>query len=179
MRSKIAFECPKFVVKRFEQKLPNGNSETRWVVKFNPGYAIVPVVNGKKVLMIKEYKSSKKKYMFSLPSGGGKRGETPADGALRELEEETGYTAKSLHLVKKEKVLGPMIERDYYVFLASNLIRANGSRTSEKDEDILEVLEMPIPKVLSLGKDQILDSDKEFIKLAMGAYEKSLKSKDA
>lgn len=172
MRSQIVFECPKFVVKRFEQKLPNGNSETRWIIKFNPGYAIVPFINKERVLMIKEYKSSKKKYMFSLPSGGGKRGETPAKGALRELEEETGYTSKSLHLVKKEKVRGPMIERDYYVFLTSNLIRANSSRTPEKDEDILEVLEMPTSKVLSLRKDQILDSDREFIKLAIIAYKK-------
>lgn len=175
MKSKIVFECPKFVVKRFEQKLPNGNSETRWVVKFNQGYSIVPFITREKVLMIKEYKSSNKKYMFSLPSGGGERGETPSDGALRELEEETGYTSKSLHLVKKEKVRGPMIERDYYIFIASKLIKAKGSRIPEKDEDILEVLEMPISKVLSLDKDRILDSDKEFIKLAREAYEKKFK----
>lgn len=175
IKDKIVFECPKFAVKEFGQRLPNGNTETRWVVKFNPGYAIVPFVDRGNILMIKEYKSNRKKYMFSLPSGGGKLNETPKKGALRELEEETGYTSRSLYLVKREKIRGPMVERDYYIFMASNPRKAKGSRAPEKDEDIFEVLEMPISKVLSLGKEQILDSDKEFIKLAREAYEKKFK----
>lgn len=58
--------------------------------------AVAAFTKDKKMILTKQYRHPFGKVMDDLPAGGMMKGETPKQAALRELEEETGYTAERL-----------------------------------------------------------------------------------
>lgn len=66
-------------------------------VKDNPtAVAVAAFTEDDKMLLVKEYRHPLGKLIYDLPAGGIREGESPQQAVLRELEEETGYTAENL-----------------------------------------------------------------------------------
>jgi ADP-ribose pyrophosphatase len=66
-------------------------------IKDKPGaVAVAAFTKGDKMLLVKQYRHPLGKVIYDLPAGGIMNGEAPEQAALRELEEETGYTAENL-----------------------------------------------------------------------------------
>src|SRR5687767_10613843 len=101
--SEIVFRCPVFVVEKAEVELPDGRRQERWYAVKNDAVGIVAIDDQGKILLTKEYRSAAGEVKWRIPAGGLKDGETPENGARRELREETGLDAKNLDrfLVKK------------------------------------------------------------------------------
>jgi len=58
--------------------------------------AIAAFTQDGKMILTKQYRHPMRRLIYDLPAGGIKEGETPEQAALRELEEETGYTTEKL-----------------------------------------------------------------------------------
>lgn len=78
-------------------------SRTEWVYFGGPklkdkptAVAVAAFTKDGKMLLVKQYRHPLGKLIYDLPAGGINRGEDPQQAALRELEEETGYTAENL-----------------------------------------------------------------------------------
>jgi len=66
-------------------------------VKDNPtAVAVAAFSKDGKMLLVKQYRHPLGKLIYDLPAGGIRLGEDPQQAALRELEEETGYTSENL-----------------------------------------------------------------------------------
>jgi ADP-ribose pyrophosphatase len=61
--------------------------------------AIAAFTEDNKMILTKQYRHPLRKLIYDLPAGGIEDGETPEQAALRELEEETGYTAERLEWI--------------------------------------------------------------------------------
>jgi len=61
--------------------------------------AIAAFTENNKMILTRQYRHPFGKVIFDLPAGGMKDGETTEQAALRELEEETGYTAENLEWI--------------------------------------------------------------------------------
>ena len=61
--------------------------------------AVAAFTEGNKMLLVKQYRHPLSKLIYDLPAGGMRTGENPQQAALRELEEETGYTAQNLEWI--------------------------------------------------------------------------------
>ncbi len=61
--------------------------------------AVAAFTKENKMILTKQYRHPFGKLMEDLPAGGMSEGETPEQAALRELEEETGYTAEKLEWI--------------------------------------------------------------------------------
>jgi ADP-ribose pyrophosphatase len=59
--------------------------------------AIVAITRGGKIPIVRQYRPALEAFAWELPAGLVERGETPADCARRELMEETGLTARTIH----------------------------------------------------------------------------------
>jgi ADP-ribose pyrophosphatase len=76
-------------------------SRHEWVYFKASGFAVAVAAftEDNKMLLVRQYRHPFRKIMYDLPAGGMKKGETPEQAALRELEEETGYTAERLEWI--------------------------------------------------------------------------------
>ena len=76
-------------------------SRHEWVYFKVSGFAVAVAAftEDNKMLLVRQYRHPFRKIMYDLPAGGMKKGETPEQAALRELEEETGYTAERLEWI--------------------------------------------------------------------------------
>ncbi len=61
--------------------------------------AVAAFTEDNKILLTRQYRHPFRKMMYDLPAGGALAGETAEKAALRELEEETGYTTKKLEWI--------------------------------------------------------------------------------
>lgn len=78
--------------------LPDGSSAVREVVK-HPGAVAVAALKNNKLLVVEQYRKALGKNQVEIPAGKLEPGEEPLLAAMRELEEETGYTTEQLHYV--------------------------------------------------------------------------------
>jgi len=61
--------------------------------------AVAALTEDNKMILTKQYRHPLHRAIQNLPAGGMKDGETPRQAALRELEEETGYTTEKLEWI--------------------------------------------------------------------------------
>ena len=136
--------------------LSNGRKVKREIVIHPGASAILPIIEPKKILMVKQYRHPVGEILLEIPAGTLKPGEDPMKCAARELEEETGYRAEKLiHLVTIYPTPGYSSET-LYIYLAEDLRR--GVQTLEIDEDI-SVIEMTLEQVLEgIKNGEIKDS---------------------
>jgi ADP-ribose pyrophosphatase len=76
-------------------RLPNGETATREIVR-HPGAVAVLALLGDKMLVVEQFRKPLEKVQVEIPAGKLDAGEEPEAAALRELEEETGYHARSI-----------------------------------------------------------------------------------
>jgi ADP-ribose pyrophosphatase len=74
---------------------PGGFEIHRAIVR-HPGSAVMIAVDAKdRILLVKQFRLPAEKELWELPAGRIDPGESPLETARRELQEETGYAAKS------------------------------------------------------------------------------------
>lgn len=103
----------------------------------HPGSAvIVPWFEDQTIGVIKQYRYVIDAYIFEIPAGTMDVGETPAQCARRELEEETGYVASKFISLGKTYLLPAYSDEVSHIYLASAMTRT----VQNLDED--EIIEL-------------------------------------
>lgn len=82
---------------------------------------VVPMVDADTVLLVREYAAGVHRYELGLVKGRIDEGETPLQAADRELKEEVGYGARSLHLVRALTLSPNYMSHEAYVVVARDL----------------------------------------------------------
>jgi ADP-ribose pyrophosphatase len=75
---------------------PGGIRGLREVVRQRGSVAALPVLDDGRVVLVRQYRYAVDARVWELPAGRRDPGETPEQGALRELEEEVGLRAAAL-----------------------------------------------------------------------------------
>lgn len=133
---------------------------TKRFIKAGLGSVTIIPVLGKKLLLMKQYRpalrnsgdSKENGWIYELPGGKIEEKEAPHDSALRELEEETGYTAgKITHLYNRYNGSWWTDDVDA-VFLAENLTKSRSGSGLEEDEAVI-VVPIDVERMIKLLKD--------------------------
>lgn len=86
-------KTPYFSVIMHDVTVNDGTQRDYYTIEFaRPAIGVVPCRDGE-VLLVRQYRFIVDEFVWAIPSGGVAEGETLESAALRELEEETGYTA--------------------------------------------------------------------------------------
>src|SRR5699024_10064143 len=79
--------------------LPNGQTSKRQISKQRGADAVSAMTNDRKIVCVEQCRKSLEKSLRESPAGKWEEGEQPEGTAIRELEEETGYTTDHLSYV--------------------------------------------------------------------------------
>jgi ADP-ribose pyrophosphatase len=135
LKSTIVYEGPVFGVRRDEVLEPGGVLTTREVITHSGSVVVLPVLPDGKIVLIRQYRHAVRQYLWELVAGRMDRGETPKQGAARELLEETGYRAKKFRVFLYFWPTPGFLEEKMYILLAEGLTA--GEAQPEEDEKIL------------------------------------------
>lgn len=125
-----------FAVDHLEVELPDGKKSTRDVVENADAVCIVAVDRQMKLLLVKQYRIAAGCVMAEIPAGKLEKGESPRDGALRELMEETGCIPQKLEYLFGLKMTPGFVTETVHYFLATDLV----FETARPDEgEFLEI----------------------------------------
>jgi ADP-ribose pyrophosphatase len=76
-------------------RLPDGRTAQRELVKHPGAVAVLALLDGR-MLVVRQYRKPLERTLIEIPAGKLDPGEDPAGAAARELEEETGWRARTL-----------------------------------------------------------------------------------
>ncbi|MCY9376590.1 ADP-ribose pyrophosphatase [Bacillus sp. T17B1] len=130
-------------------ELPNGKTSKREIVKHPGAVAILAVTDEGKIIMVKQFRKPLERAIVEIPAGKLEKGEEPEYTALRELEEETGYTAKKLTKITAFYTSPGFADEIVHVFLAEELSVLEEKRELDEDE-FVEVMEVTLEDALKL-----------------------------
>ena len=91
--SETKYEGSVIRAKKDTVRLPNGKEATRDIVEHPGGVAIVALTPERKVVLVNQYRRPFDTCLWEIPAGKLEYGEDHYSCGLRELSEETGYTA--------------------------------------------------------------------------------------
>lgn len=119
--SEIVYEGPVFKVRKHVVDTVAGQS-VRDVVEHVGGGIVVAVTNEGKILMERQFRKPLEMVLLELPAGKADPNEDPEVTALRELTEETGYTAGSIkHLISYYPTCGYSSEL-LHIYICRDLV---------------------------------------------------------
>jgi len=125
VRSKRILSHSQLEVNEDVVRLPNGK-ENKYVLHAPTklhSVIIIAINNKKQVLVQKEYSYPPNEIMWQLPGGKIEKGETVEKGALRELAEESGYSAKKTKVIGSFFVHNRLSDRRQYIVVCTQLFK--------------------------------------------------------
>lgn len=121
IRSKKIYDGKILSLRVDRVKLPDGSESNREIVDHSGGVAVVAVTEDDEILTVRQYRKAMEKSLLELPAGKLEVGEDPLDCANRELEEETGYRAKSMERIAEFYTAPGFCSEKVYIYYAEEL----------------------------------------------------------
>ncbi|MBB6677676.1 NUDIX hydrolase [Cohnella lubricantis] len=101
-------------------RLPNGGTSTREIVRHPGAVAVLALLEGR-LLVVEQYRKPLERMQVEIPAGKLEPGEDPQEAALRELEEETGYKARSIRHLRSFSTSPGFAEEVIHLYAADDL----------------------------------------------------------
>lgn len=150
-------------MKRDQVRLPDGQQAAREYLTHPGAVAIVAILDDGRVLLERQYRYPIAKACIEIPAGKLEIGEDHLLCAQRELEEETGYTAKRWSYIRR---IHPVISYSTElidIYLAEELIPGPSKLD---DEEFLDVFAAPLEQLIAwVEQGEITD-----VKTTISAY---------
>ena len=150
-------------MKRDKIALPNGEEAVREYLTHPGAVAVVAILDDGRVLLERQYRYPIAKACIEIPAGKLEIGEDHLLCAKRELEEETGYTAKKWSYIRR---IHPVISYSTElidIYLAEDLVPG---KSHLDDEEFLDVFAAPLDQLIEwVENGEITD-----VKTTISAY---------
>ncbi len=75
-------------------RLPDGSTASREYIRHSGAVAVIPLLDDGRVVLVRQYRYPLAKVLLEWPAGKLDAGESQLACAMRELQEETGYSAR-------------------------------------------------------------------------------------
>ena len=148
---KEIYQGPIFQVVTDQVELPDGKGQAqRDLIFHNGAVAVLPITEDGKTILVKQYRKAIEATSYEIPAGKLEVGENadPQAAALRELEEEAGYTGQLELVYDFYSAIGFCNEK-IKLYSASHLTKVENPRPQDEDET-LELFEVSLEEAHQL-----------------------------
>lgn len=118
--------------------LADGTVATREVVVHRGAVALLPMVDDDHVCLLWNHRYSVGKTLLEIPAGTLEPGEPTDVTASRELEEETGYTARRITKLRSWWVSPGVMSEEMHLYLCQDLVP--GPTSHQPDEELKPIV---------------------------------------
>lgn len=139
--------------------LPNGQTSKREIIKHPGAVAVIAITNDRKIVFVEQYRKPLEKSLLEIPAGKLEEGEQPEVTAIRELEEETGYTTDHLSYVTSFYTSPGFADEKMHVYITDDLKKLDTPVTGDNDE-FVEVVELTLEEAKQYVADERIQDAK-------------------
>lgn len=136
---RVLLKTPRFEVVEVEQRTADGGTRARQVILHPGAVLIIPLLEGNRVCLIRNERVAVGKTLIELPAGTIDRQDPPGVTAVRELKEETGFTATSWRELPGFFMSPGILCERMHVFVAQGLSAGDPEREAGENIDNLIV----------------------------------------
>lgn len=136
-----------------EVLLPNGETSKRELIKHPGAVAIIPITKDKKIVLVKQYRKALEDTLVEIPAGKLENNEKPLVAAIRELEEETGYTTNELSFVTSFYTSPGFANELVHIYITDTLEKLDTPVPGDDDE-FIEILELTLDEAKVLVEEK-------------------------
>ncbi len=140
--------------------LPNGKIARRDIVEHPGGVGVVAVTEDKKIIMVKQFRKPIERAIYEIPAGKLEKGEDHRICGIRELKEETGYTAENFEYLGYMYPSPGFDDELTHIYLATGL---KPGETAFDEDEFLDIEYFEIEKVLEMIMNNEINDAKTVI----------------
>ena len=148
--SEKVFEGRIIKVKVDRVEMPDGSVATRELVEHPGGVGIVAITDKDEIILVEQYRKPLDKAIYEIPAGKRDPGEHHRTCGIRELEEETGLSAKVFDYMGFIYPSPGFTDEVTHVYLAKELTQGE---THPDDDEFLDVKKVPFDTALKMVMD--------------------------
>lgn len=152
--------------------LPNGETSTREIIKHPGAVAVIPITKDNKIVFVEQFRKPLEKSLVEIPAGKLEEGEEPISAAIRELEEETGYTTNDLSLVTSFYTSPGFADELITIYITDTIEKLATPIAGDEDE-FVEIIELTLDEAKQYVEDgRIQDAKTNYAILYLHALER-------
>ncbi len=149
----------------------NGKTSYREIVEHKGGVALAAVTKDKKMVLVRQFRKAANKVVLEAPAGKIEIEEDSKLTAVRELKEETGYTAKKIeHITSFYSSIG-YSEEVIHLYYATDL---SPGETDFDDNEALDVVEYDISALKQMVLDGEIEDGKTIAAILIAAVKEGI-----
>ncbi len=145
--------------------LVNGSRAEREVVLHRGAVALLPMLPGDRLCLVKNERYSIGGMLLEVPAGTMDAGESPDVTAVRELREETGYVAGSISKIGEWWVSPGLFTERMHLYLCQNL---TPGPTDLQEDEALESVIVSWDEAIAMVADGRIDDAKTMLAIIIG-----------
>ena len=126
-----------------------------WVMEVPTWINIIPVTSDNTVIMVKQYRFGNKEITLEIPGGMSEPNEDPKSAAIREMQEETGYTSENVIEIGSVSPNPALMNNQAITYLAFD-VELTSIQNLDTMEDI-EIIEINLEEVPKLIQNKTID----------------------
>ena len=161
--SEIIYEGTIINLRKDKVTVKNGVSY-REIVEHNGGAVIAAGTDDNKMVMGRQYRKTAGQVMLEAPAGKIDKGEQPLAAAVRELKEETGYTASEVKFMTSFYPSVGYSEEMLYLYLCTGL---EAGEPSPDENESIDIEETDVEELFSMVMNGQINDAKTAIAVMM------------
>ena len=130
----------------------HGIHTIREVFQHPGGAAVVPVLPGGDVLLVRQFRYPMQEVLLELPAGKIDAGEPPEETAARELSEEVGFKAGRLTKIAECYSTPGFCDEKLHIYVAEDLTPMQASRDDDEDLEVVRLTRAELREHLQNGR---------------------------